>query len=72
MQGSDDIALHQHAVQSSTAADDRATLADDGNVMQFASAGSIARTRDDDDEPAWWEVDLGYDRQIQQVMIHLC
>ena len=62
------LALRRTATQSSTLQDKYASRAVDGNTNPNSLDDSCTHT-DSVDQEAWWEVDLGADRQLEAVLV---
>ncbi|MHB8521176.1 MAG: DUF1553 domain-containing protein [Limisphaerales bacterium] len=65
--GRENVAPKGKAGQSSTASRAEARLAIDGNTDGNVDAGSTTLTRTEDDP--WWEVDLGADTPLDEIVI---
>lgn len=65
---SGNVALNGTATQSSTAYGGLASRAIDGDTDGAWSAGSVTHTENEDN--AWWQVDLGADHNIDEIVIY--
>ena len=66
--GGENIARHGKATQSSTVNNGVASRAIDGHTDGNWSSGTLTHTTENENHP-WWEVDLGYMRPVDSVVI---
>lgn len=64
----ENLALSGVATQSSTNESCSASLAIDGNTSGEGTDGSVTQTISE--ENAWWQVDLGADKAIEQIVVY--